>query len=112
MPDAGGKGPWQPAACDSRETAYAKARIWQITDQQYMNSVGDVLGVTLTGQNAEVSGAPNGTGEFTNISDLPTTFTEMLAQNYQRAAENVATLAVPPFATIFSATCSAAWECR
>jgi Protein of unknown function (DUF1592)/Protein of unknown function (DUF1595)/Protein of unknown function (DUF1588)/Protein of unknown function (DUF1585) len=94
MPDAGGTGPWQPAPCVPSETAFAKGRIWQITDQQYVNSVADVLGIRLTGTDADVSGAANSTGEFTNLSDTSAAFTDMQAQNYQRAAEKVASFAV------------------
>src|SRR4051812_14152478 len=40
---------WCPPNCNHDKTAFASARIWQITDQQYVNIVRDVLGVTLAG---------------------------------------------------------------
>jgi len=82
-------GNWQPKACDMNEHAFAAGRIWQITDEQYVNTVRDVLGITLTGTDAQISGASNSTGEFTNLSEAGATITDMAAQNYQTAAQKV-----------------------
>ena len=86
-------GKWEPPACKPENHAFASGRIWQITDEQYVNSVRDVLGITLTGGDAEISGV-NTTGEYTNLSETSATFTDMLAQNYQVAAQKVATQAI------------------
>jgi len=88
----GGSGQWQPEACNMAKASFASGRIWQISDEQYWNAVRDILGVVPpTGTEAEISGAINTTGEFTNLSDAAPGFTDMLAQNYQSAAQKVAT---------------------
>jgi hypothetical protein len=100
-PGVGGGGPgggvingkWEPPACNMSEHAFASGRIWQITDEQYVNAVRDVLGITLTGTDGQISGL-NTTGEFTNLSETSATFTDMLAQNYQVAAQKVSTQAI------------------
>jgi hypothetical protein len=86
--------PPQPGACNANESAFASARIWQLTDQQYVNVVRDVLGITLQGADAEIT-SPKLSDEFTNVSE-GTTFSDATAQNYETAAEKVATLAIVP----------------
>jgi hypothetical protein len=65
-------------------------------DQEYVNIVRDVLGVTLTGTDAEISTAANGTGQFTNLSEGGALFNDNMAQNYQGAAQKVSDLAIVP----------------
>ncbi len=102
-------GKWAPPDCNKDEPAFAPARLWQITDQQYVNIVRDVLGITLIGTQAEISTAANSTGAFTNLSESRPLFNDMLAQNYQTAAERVATQAALMLPTLFgSATPTAA----
>jgi len=79
-------GKWQPAACDPAQTAFANGRIWQITDQEYVNAVRDVLGITLTGMDAEITAAASIGGEYSNMSEGGASFTDQVAQNYQTAA--------------------------
>jgi len=86
-------GKWTPEACNKNEPAFAPARIWQITDKEYVNVVRDVLGITLTGADAEISSAANSTGAFTNLSEGGSLINDMIAQNYQSAAQRVATQA-------------------
>ena len=88
-------GNWQPGPCAMDKHAFASGRIWQITDEQYVNSVRDVLGITLTGSDAQISGV-NTSGVYTNLSDASGTFSDMLAQNYQAAAQKVSTQAIVP----------------
>src|SRR5439155_18290265 len=88
-------GNWQPAKCDMARHAFASSRIWQITDEQYVNSVRDVLGITLTGSDADISGV-NTTGLYTNSSETSATFNDMTAQNYQVAAQKVSAQAITP----------------
>jgi hypothetical protein len=87
---AGGDFPIPPPSCREDRTALAPARIWQITDQEYVNIVRDVLGITLTGSDAEVSGAADSTGEFGNFAETGSAFNDMLAQRLQAAAQTVA----------------------
>ena len=93
-------GKWAPEACNKNEPAFAPARIWQITDQEYVNVVRDVLGITLTGADAEISSAANSTGAFTNLSEGGSLFNDMIAQNYQSAAQRVATQAATKMPTL------------
>jgi len=83
-------GKWQPGPCDSTQTAFAKGRLWLLTDLEYVNSVRDVLGVTLAGTDAQISSTGDTTGEFTNLSEGGAVFSDSVAANYQTAALNVA----------------------
>jgi hypothetical protein len=96
-PDPGGGGGGSPPAagppCDPGAHAFAPARIWQLTDQQYVNVVRDVFGVTLTGDDARIASA--GAAErYTNYSEGATIDTQV-APNYQTAALKVADLFEP-----------------
>ena len=93
-------GKWVPEACNKSEAAFAPARIWQITDKEYVNIVRDVLGITLADADAEISSAANSTGAFTNLSEGGSLFNDMLAQNYQSAAKKVASQAVAKIPTL------------
>jgi Protein of unknown function (DUF1592)/Protein of unknown function (DUF1595)/Protein of unknown function (DUF1588) len=86
-------GKWQPPACKPDNHAFASGRLWQITDEQYVNAVKDVLGITLAGTDTQISGL-NTTGEYTNLSETSGAFTDMLALNYQVAAQKVSTQAM------------------
>jgi hypothetical protein len=92
-------GKWEPPPCKPENHAFASGRIWQITDEQYVNSVRDVLGITLAASDGEISGV-NTSGEYTNLSESSGSFSEMLAQNYQVAAQKVATAAIPKISSI------------
>src|SRR3954447_20779987 len=90
---SGGSSPkeWEPPACVASEKAFAPARLWQLTDQEYVNVVRDVLGVTLTGADADITTAASNSGVFSNMSE-GRSITLTTAKNYQIAAEKVATL--------------------
>src|SRR5579859_1671362 len=87
-------GLWEPPPCDPAQVAFTSGRIWLITDQEYVNSVRDVLGITLTGADANISSTGDSTGEFANLSEGGAVFTDNVAANYQTAAINVAKQAV------------------
>jgi hypothetical protein len=91
-PGGGGgvtNGKWEPPPCDAKQSAFAAGRLWLLTDQEYVNSVRDVLGVTLTGADAQISSTGDTTGEFTNLSEGGAVFTDSVAANYQTAALSV-----------------------
>jgi hypothetical protein len=83
-------GKWQPPACNMSQPAFGNGRIWQITDQEYVNAVRDVLGITLTGTDAEITAAASNSGEFSNMSEGGAAFSLQVATNYQNAALAVA----------------------
>jgi hypothetical protein len=88
--------------------SFAPARVWRLTDEQYVNVARDVLGITLTGADAEISTTANNSGTYTNMSE-GNTVNLGGAQNYQTAALKVATQAVAKMATLVgSATPTAA----
>src|SRR5690349_20376104 len=70
----GGGGPTGPTgagagpACDQAAKSFAPARLWQLTDEQYVNVVRDVLGVALEGPDAQIISAavPD---RYTNYSE-------------------------------------------
>jgi hypothetical protein len=66
--------------------------VWQLTDQEYVNVVTAVLGITLTGADAEITTAASNSGVFSNMSE-DKSVTLMSAQNYQVAARKVAQVA-------------------
>src|SRR5258706_6937804 len=83
-------GKWEPPPCETSQTAFAQGRLWLLTDLEYVNSVRDVLGITLAGADAQISSTGDTTGEFTNLSEGGAVFTDSVAANYQTAALNVA----------------------
>jgi hypothetical protein len=93
VPPPCGLGAWCPPSCNLAERAFASARIWQISDPQYINIVRDILGVTLSDADAAITGPANTTGEFTNLADNAPSFTSTLALAYQTAAQKVASQA-------------------
>jgi hypothetical protein len=93
-------GKWQPPKCDEKQHAFAPARIWQITDLEYVNIVHDVLGIQLTGTDAEITAPASKSGEYNNMSSGGGAFTDNLASNYQTAALNVTKAAIPKMQTL------------
>jgi len=91
---SGGSGSkeYVPTACKMEEKAFAPARVWQLTDQEYVSVVAAALGVTLTGPDAEVTTATSNSGVFSNMSE-ENTVTIASAQLYQTAAVKVASQA-------------------
>src|SRR5262245_59094053 len=55
---------WAAPACNPAEKAFAPARIWQLTDRQYVNVARDVLGIELVGPDAEITTAGGTAGVF------------------------------------------------
>ncbi|HVJ16442.1 MAG TPA: DUF1592 domain-containing protein [Polyangiaceae bacterium] len=71
-------------------TSLAPARVWRITDEQYVNIVREVFGVTMP---AEVSEARVETADFTNLSEL-SIVNPNTALAYETAARQAAAQAV------------------
>jgi hypothetical protein len=84
--------------CNS-EAALAPARLWQLTDQEYVGVVSQLLGVALVGADAEVTQPVTETGEFTNLSEL-LQVNSPAVKGYAAAAGKVAALAVANLATL------------
>jgi len=76
-------------AC-TQGTALANARLWRITDAQYINAVRQVFGVT-TGPT--VTEADSGAADYTNLSEL-TLVNDSIVSKYQSSAHDVARQAV------------------
>jgi hypothetical protein len=91
---AGGSGSGGPGAevrCNQARTAFAPARIWQLTDRQYVNVVRDVFGITLSEEDGRII-SPGTAERYTNYSES-TTIDSQAAPNYQTVALKVADLA-------------------
>ena len=82
-----------------QSASFAPARVWRLTDEEYVNVVRDVLGIALTGADAEISTTANNSGTYTNMSE-GNIVNLGGAQNYQTAALKVATQAVAKMATL------------
>lgn len=76
-------------ACNST-AALASARVWRVTDAQYVNAVRQVFGVT-TGP--EVTEVDAGAADYTNFSEL-TAVNDGIVAKYQASARDVARQAV------------------
>ncbi len=76
-------------ACDPN-ASLASARVWRLTDPEYVNVVQAVFGVTMP---AEVGNAQVNTGEYTNFSE-GANVSEHIALNYQKVAQQAAQQAV------------------
>jgi len=72
----------------------APARIWVLTDQEYVNVVRDAFGVTLSGKDAEITTTTSGSGAYTNLSEA-FSVSGSAVQGYQRAAVKVSELVHP-----------------
>jgi hypothetical protein len=88
--------------CVATQKAFAPARIWQLTDSEYVNVVRDVFGIALTGIDAEI--VSSGAGEqYSNYSE-GVSIGAQAAPNYQTAAVKVATQAVSRMAALLGAS--------
>ncbi len=94
----GGNGMTGASAC-TEGTPLAPARVWMLTDEQYVNVVNDVLGVALTGNDAQITAAASTSGNYTNESEA-FKVDAAAAQGYQRAALKIASLAKPCGASV------------
>lgn len=77
------------AACN-QSASLAPARIWRLTDSEYVNVVRSVFGVTMP---PEISQAQVNTGDYNNFSE-GTAVSAPIALNYQKAAHEAAGQAV------------------
>lgn len=92
-------------SCNST-AALANARIWRLTDAQYVNAVRQVFGVT-TGP--EVTEVDAGAADYTNFSEL-TLVNDGIVAKYQTSARDVARQAVKSHFDTFMA-CGTADTC-
>jgi hypothetical protein len=72
------------------DTALASARLWRLTDAQYVNAVRQLFGVEV---GPEVTEADTGAADYTNFSEL-TLVNDSIVASYQTAAQDVARQAV------------------
>ena len=79
--------------------ALASARIWRLTDAQYVNAVRQVFGVT---SGPEVTEADSGAADYTNLSEL-TAVNDGIVGRYQVAARDIARQAVKSHYATFMA---------
>jgi hypothetical protein len=84
--------------CVAEQKSFAPARIWQITDKQYVNIVRDVLGITLGEEDGKIVSA-GAADRYTNYSEGSAIDTQV-APSYQTAAEKVADLAEARMGTL------------
>lgn len=95
-------GPVDPSApCDPGQHAFAPARLWQLTDRQYVNVVRDVFDITLSDEDGRIVSA-GAADRYTNYSEESAIDTQV-APNYQTAAAKVADLAEPRMALLVGA---------
>jgi len=92
-------------ACNST-AALANARIWRVTDAQYVNAVRQVFGVTA---GPEVTEVDAGAADYTNFSEL-TLVNDGIVAKYQTSARDVARQAVKSHFDTFMA-CGTADVC-
>jgi hypothetical protein len=85
-------------ACDPAQKSFAPARLWQLSDRQYVNVVRDVFGVVLSEEDGKIVSA-GAADRYTNYSEDITIDTQV-APNYQTAATKVADLAEPRLAVL------------
>jgi hypothetical protein len=86
-----GPAPATDVPCNPAQKSFAPARLWQLSDAQYVNVVRDVFGITLTGEDARIVAA-GAADRYTNYSEGISIDTQV-APNYQTAALKVADLA-------------------
>jgi hypothetical protein len=79
------------AACNPASKSFAPARVWQLSDRQYVNVVRDVFGITLSEEDGRIVSA-GAADRYTNYSEELAIDTQV-APNYQTAAVRVADLA-------------------
>jgi hypothetical protein len=87
-PPAPAEVPVEEPTCEA-EASFAHARIWQLTDEEYVNVVRDVFGIALAGDDANITTVRSRSGDYSNDSegsqvDLAT------AQAYQLSAARLA----------------------
>ena len=90
------------APCDPGQKAFGPARIWQLTDRQYVNVVRDVFGITLSGEDANI-GSARTADRYSNYSEEAVIDTQA-APNYQEVALKVADLAEARLSTLVGST--------
>ncbi|HVU49569.1 MAG TPA: DUF1592 domain-containing protein, partial [Polyangia bacterium] len=86
------------AACD-QSASLAPARVWRLTDAEYVNAVAQVFGVRVP---SEVTAADAAPADFSNFSEAPElTVQATTVAAYQKAAHAAASTAVAANLSIF-----------
>ena len=93
---AGSAGVSQAPEC-AKDASLAPARIWRLTDAEYVNAVQKIFGVSLP---AEVTATAINTGDYTNFSEL-TVVNAGSVFAYQTAARQAAAQAVASHLSAF-----------
>src|SRR6185503_7853155 len=89
-----------PPTCDQSIKSFAPARVWQLTDEQYVNVVRDVLGITLTGSDTEITTVKSTSGIFANYSESKGLVSLSAVTSYQTAASKVSAQAETKIQTL------------
>ncbi len=84
--------------CKPTSHAFAPARLWQLTDRQYVNVVRDVFGIALSEEDGRIVSA-GAADRYTNYSEGIAIDTQV-APNYQTVALKVADLAEARMVTL------------
>jgi hypothetical protein len=84
--------------CDPAQKSFAPARLWQLSDRQFVNVVRDVFGIALSEEDGKIVSA-GAADRYTNYSEELAIDTQV-APNYQTAAVKVADLAEPRLALL------------
>jgi hypothetical protein len=85
---------------------FAPARVWLLSDEQYVNVVRDVFGVTLIDADKEITTGKSVTGEYSNMSEQVGVGTPE-AESYERAAAKLAPLIVAKLPSLVPACAEA-----
>jgi hypothetical protein len=94
--------------CNPARTAFAPARLWQLTDRQYVNVVRDVLDITLSEEDGKIVSA-GAADRYTNYSE-GITIDSQVVPNYQTAAVKVADLGTAKMAALLGTATPGAAE--
>ena len=97
LPPDPGSG-FDPGPCDP-SASLAPARIWQLTDDEYVNVLKSALGISLAPADVPSTDPPDSDWVYTNFSERRTMSAEDV-QAYDRAAEAVAAHAVANIASL------------
>jgi hypothetical protein len=89
-----------PPTCELTVKSFAPARVWQLTDDQYVNVVRDVLGITLTGSDTEITTVKSTSGIFANYSESKGLVSLSAVTSYQTAAVKVSAQAETKIQTL------------
>jgi hypothetical protein len=96
---AGTTTPTPPSSCKAEQKSFAPARLWQLSDAQYVNVIRDVFAITLSGSDADIVSEGGAADRYTNYSE-GVAIGDQQAPSYQTAATKVAAQAVTRMSTL------------